>query len=437
MRYNSLVYKDLELPDGHEYADLFSFDRSFSSLVAFQPNMKLPFHRWFYYKPGFSYALVDKLYKKYFAEQKELHVFDPFCGVGTTPLWAYENGHIGTGSDVSPLAIFISECKAIRKIDINSFISDTENIINNIKYYDAMEIKHFLPENIPYYFKKGFDEHTRNKILYILHLLKDIKEEKNRKLILLSLMKASYDVSYTIQNGGFLRYIDESRYSNLEERLMFHVGDMIRDFKIKGQRTLIIDEKEKVSRKEPLFLIMDARKLDLPNDLYDFVVTSPPYLNRYDYTRIYAIEMGLLGISDEEIKSLRKNTIKSHVEAEYKNCLEMKSSIFDRSYEELLSSKLSNPQIPEMSKGYYNDLACNLCELKRVVKKGGIISFVVGNSRFSGIHFETDSILAEIGENIGLKVKEIIVTKLRGSSAQQIRMYGDAQLRESIVTFQV
>jgi len=32
----------------------------------------------------------------------------------------------------------------------------------------------------------------------------------------------------------------------------------------------------------------------------DFILTSPPYANRYDYTRTYALELVYLGCSEEE-----------------------------------------------------------------------------------------------------------------------------------------
>ena len=47
----------------------------------------------------------------------------------------------------------------------------------------------------------------------------------------------------------------------------------------------------------------------LPENSYDAVVTSPPYCNRYDYTRTYALELALLGIGEEEISRLRQEML--------------------------------------------------------------------------------------------------------------------------------
>ena len=41
----------------------------------------------------------------------------------------------------------------------------------------------------------------------------------------------------------------------------------------------------------------------------DGVITSPPYCNRYDYTRIYALELVFLGKTESEINSLRQDLL--------------------------------------------------------------------------------------------------------------------------------
>jgi len=41
-----------------------------------------------------------------------------------------------------------------------------------------------------------------------------------------------------------------------------------------------------------IFKVADARKIPLGDNIAGIVFTSPPYLNRYDYTRIYALELG-------------------------------------------------------------------------------------------------------------------------------------------------
>ena len=44
----------------------------------------------------------------------------------------------------------------------------------------------------------------------------------------------------------------------------------------------------------------------LPEAAVSLVVTSPPYCNRYDYTRTYALELVYLGLGAEDVRSLRQ-----------------------------------------------------------------------------------------------------------------------------------
>ena len=41
----------------------------------------------------------------------------------------------------------------------------------------------------------------------------------------------------------------------------------------------------------------------------DLVVTSRPYCNRYDYTRMYAIEFAYLGVSADQLKQFRQELL--------------------------------------------------------------------------------------------------------------------------------
>ena len=47
---------------------------------------------------------------------------------------------------------------------------------------------------------------------------------------------------------------------------------------------------------------------------FDAVVTSPPYANRYDYTRTYALELAYLGYNSESLKKLRQTLLSATVE---------------------------------------------------------------------------------------------------------------------------
>ncbi|PGH38851.1 MAG: modification methylase, partial [Candidatus Nephrothrix sp. EaCA] len=47
---------------------------------------------------------------------------------------------------------------------------------------------------------------------------------------------------------------------------------------------------------------------------FDFIVTSPPYCNRYDYTRTYALELIYLGNNSDQVRRLRQAMLSCTVE---------------------------------------------------------------------------------------------------------------------------
>ncbi len=51
-------------------------------------------------------------------------------------------------------------------------------------------------------------------------------------------------------------------------------------------------------------------------------MTSPPYCNRYDYTRTYVLELALLGIDEQGLLRLRQEMLSCTVENRTKGLLD-------------------------------------------------------------------------------------------------------------------
>jgi hypothetical protein len=64
---------------------------------------------------------------------------------------------------------------------------------------------------------------------------------------------------------------------------------------------------------------------ELPDNAYDAIITSPPYCNRYDYTRTYALELALLGIDEQGLVKLRQDMLSCTVENRAKDLLKINS----------------------------------------------------------------------------------------------------------------
>jgi len=72
-------------------------------------------------------------------------------------------------------------------------------------------------------------------------------------------------------------------------------------------------------------------------------------------------------------------------------------------------------------------------EWRRVLAPGAQVVLVVGNVRFEGYMLPVDLILSEMAEAEGFQIVEIIVTRHKNNSAQQMARFGRFPARESIL----
>jgi hypothetical protein len=142
--------------------------------------------------------------------------------------------------------------------------------------------------------------------------------------------------------------------------------------------------------------------------------------------------------NNDELKKIRYDTLRSHVEAKRKFTSNgyKKPLNIDRLITRIKEAGLNNTQVPDMINGYFEDMYLTMCQIQKCLKTKGKVGLVVSNVRFSGINIPVDQILAEIGEQTGLKFKSIYTARLRGNSSQQMHQYKRKPSRESIVIWE-
>ena len=120
-------------------------------------------------------------------------------------------------------------------------------------------------------------------------------------------------ISYTRKDGQYLR--GDTRSGRRVGKRPFNKGPILTfDEAISAKIEQIASDISGKSRQASLFTSSKPKKagtidfrmgscLDvlpsLPKNSFEAIVTSPPYCNRYDYTRTYALELAMLGIGEE------------------------------------------------------------------------------------------------------------------------------------------
>ena len=407
-----------------QYEPLIEERLSLSRLVTPYQSKKTPVYRWYNLNHSYSRDLVISLLEE-FGVTPGLGqiVFDPFCGTGTTLLAAREAGVQSLGLDMMPLSAFISRGKVLN-YSPEKTACDFEHIFP-MKQYD------FGFETAEPYLQKCFPPEELTKLLHLRYTISQMPDPE-RSFFAIALLNILKPISFTKNDGAFLRFTTDVVPKSLEEVFPPQVKMMLDDL-------ALLAGTNGNGHHQPVIIRGDARVIPLADDSIACVITSPPYLNRHDYTRIYAIELLFSFLEDnEQLKQLRYKMLRSNVEA--KNSVEVEGytppSRLQKLFGRLKNCDLPNRKVLDMVWGYFEDMFGVLKELHRVCRPGSSIAFVVGNCKYGGIMFPVDELLAEIGENAGLTAKKIVVARYRGNAPQQMREFGKESSRESIVIWE-
>ena len=381
-----------------------------------------PIHRWFVFPHSFSNDLVYHLIEKWGLSTGD-RVLDPFAGAGTTLLSAKEKGISSTGYDISPWSVLV--CGAKTATYDKAVLSEAFNsFLGSIKPGDWVNGNNGAPELL----RRALPGNLLAAFSNLVSLSKSMPLPRQyRDCVLLAVLSLIPQYSRAVPTGGWLKWVDNrtnsrSLLTNLEntfEVFLDDVGSVTFPFKTQSNAHLA-----------------DARGLPDPPDAFSAVITSPPYPNRHDYTRVFNIELFFLtGLT--AIQEIRRQSFHSHPESkpsrprysEYVAPLELTKAL------KVLNAEAKDKRIPRMVEGYFVDMYLALKEMKRVLKANAPAALVLGNVQYSGVPILVDEIVAEIGASVGLRFEGIQPVRFRGNSAQQMKSLGKHPSRESIVFF--
>lgn len=398
---------------------------SLNKLISPRVDINRPIYNWHSFKHSYSKGLVDNLISE-FDLRKGSWVMDSFCGGGTSLLACKEAGINSTGFDILPFSVFLSSVKT-RNYNIEQLVAEKKKFSTN----KMISLSIPALTNIPIA-KKAFTPSVRSELVKIKQRIEEIEDDSIRDFYNLGLLSILESVSNTSKSGGFLRLVNR-RIRSEKVRISFdnRIESMISDVKL-------FNESFKWKSVSTSAKHSDARNLNTKRR-YNAIITSPPYPNRHDYSRIYSLEMLFDFVSsNDELKQIRYETLRSHVEARQKyeagDYIQPKSLL--RLVQKVKNNGVNNPQVIGMLEGYFEDMYLALKQMSEKLDDNGKIALVVSNVRFSGINIPVDMILSEIGEQVELKPKAIWIARYRGNSSQQMGEYKREASRESIVVWE-
>jgi DNA modification methylase len=430
------------------YAHLLEERFALRQHVTYVPNKSIPIQRWFRYKEAFSSDLVRLFLREFGAAPHTHRVFDPFVGCGSTVLAAKQVGFGAWGIDILPVAVFVARVKLRGAEEYN--LDALGEAIDDMLHmpYSAPTIT--APGDVRI-IRKAYTEDTLDQILFFQEQIEAVQDDQIRDFLQLALLAVLESVSHTSKDGQYLRLRPTARLSDVREALSIQLDMMWDDLTGVGQQTLRLRpstgsghrsgqallgwESPKTTTNAHCYVAQaDARdfahKFD---DHADVIITSPPYLNRYDYSRIYSLELCLGFVETfEQLKAVRHSLLRSHIESRPAPTDAVHHPALVEVLQNLQGQKLNNPRIPIMIKGYFEDMNLVFRQLARVCRPNAKVALVVANARFHGELIPVDLILSELAGDAGFQTEKIYVTRYKGNSSQQMGRFGRVAVRESV-----
>jgi|SRR6185312_4476875 len=298
-------------------------------------------------------------------------IYDPFCGCGTTLLEASLLNRPSIGTDNNSVAVLVSQAKTANynKSDLLTLISYSENFDNLIS--KTRPLKKLIPNN------KNFNYWFSPEVLLRLSALKRTILENPQPIqnLLLSIF-SSIIVKVSYQDS-------DTRYARIDRKVT--VPDVDRAFKLK-LNDVISSLSEIINSPRASAIVREADARNVPfikTDTIDLIVTSPPYLNAYDYHKYHRQRIHWIS---GHVDFARDIEIGSHDE-------------FTR-----------NGATPE---NYFADMKSCFTEWSRVLKSKGRCLIIIGDAIVSKKPvFVADQFIILLKE-VGLQLEDRWIRELR------------------------
>lgn len=372
----------------------------------FAANHKLPVHRWFKYSAGFS---ADWVHRVLLDHPQARNVLDPFVGSGTVLIEASKLGREAIGYESHPFMVKIAEAKNLWRTDAAAFNTLAERIARNAA--DAFDTAKPLSSPLL----------TR---CYTVDALKEI-----------SALRAAMDNTHGEGEDAWklcwLAFVSILREAS-------HVGTAQWQYLLPGRSKAKVETPIRAFISKSILIAADLARMRhfaaMPKARVaevdarvgaaevegwaDLVVTSPPYANNYDYADAARLEMTVLG----EIATwgdlqdhVRTNLVRACTQHVAKQVKELETALISPlllPIEDDLRAVVSELDAVRMTKGgkkpyhlmiafYMLDMANVIVSLRRALRPGGRMCFVVGDSAPYGVHIPIDNWLGRLAVEAG------------------------------------
>lgn len=349
----------------------------------------------------FPARMAPEILSAYLSSKKQLNIYDPMAGSGTSLVNALAFGHNVTGTDLDPLACLLARTWCSRKLDSDAFVlaeKIAQKVKRNWKNLKSAEAfpKHCDQETREF-IKFWFDAKNRKQLTLLSNEISKLKKQKTRDFFwvafsrLIIAKKRGVSLAMDLSHSRPHKYCSQAPISAVD-----HFEDSIKIVSqaLKHNRSILKSGSALIKRG-------DARDNKIKSSSQHLILTSPPYLNAIDYMRCSKFSLVWMGYNLAELRDLRSQSIGSenarlkeisHI-SEIENILTIKMKV-----QTLSARKL------KLLVRYSYDLNKVFSEVHRVLKKNGRAVFVVGNCFVENTKVNNAQLSINLAENNKLKL---------------------------------
>jgi SAM-dependent methyltransferase len=322
-------------------------DQALLNIESKERSNPLPWNGQF--SPQFVEALLDKY-------ASEAHcVLDPFSGSGTLLFEASSRKLAALGSDINPAACYLARIYTLA----------SRSSANRLKLCDRFEqiLQECFPEEMPLFRDSGWRTTLKEKTTQLLPIREAVAQSDGTVLLAALIVLCDF-------------YSDHTKRKDLLDGW-------------KRLRRIVSSLSEST---QPIKVFnADARRLPIRDSQVDLVITSPPYINVFNYHQQFRQTVEALGWHSLHVAKAEIGSNRKHRANRFLTVIQ-----------------------------YCLDMVQVLAEVNRVCKPSSRVIFVVGReSRVRGIPFYNARLVGAVAELVGFELitrQERVFTNRFGQS---------------------
>lgn len=408
-------------------------------------------HSFFPYYAGFPESFARTLIASADLPNSAV-VFDPWNGSGSTTYAAARLGLSSQGFDLNPVMVLVARARLLAPSEADCIDPLAAEVAKSARAARALEVDPLL-----LWFTydtaaqvRGIERSICRHLVGRLTLASDGTHLERISALAAAFYVALFAVcrkmteQFRSSNPTWLRVPrqGEEKVSATREWILSRFKADLSGMAIALQR-MGVTEQSIYARARANIRLADTTCVEIQSESADFVLSSPPYCTRIDYTAATRIELAILSPSlNASSKDLARKMLGSTCVPTHDITISSSWGPTCNVFLETLSShksKASRGYYYKIHLDYFDKLKRSLENIHRASKPHGIVVLVVQDSHYKDIHNDLPTIICEMGLHIGLEPlrrQDFILDRSMSAVNRYSRIYRrPGRLTESVLCF--